>query len=546
MTLRLVLLPALFITMLIYLHGFIAQGGDTTDYCPIGQTVRPSALLRDNSSVEYIIHDPVFKEESIKKLVGAVQFPTVSFDGATLDSINGTQFAEFHKFLKREFPLLHKHLTLEKINTYGLLYTWQGSDPSLKPLLFTAHQDVVPVDKSTRDQWIHDPFEGHYDGENIWGRGSSDCKTMIIGEMQAVEQLLSVGFVPRRTVLLGYGFDEEIGGAMGAAHISRHLIDRYGNDGIYALVDEGGTAMAIIDDTVVAQPAVGEKGSLDIRISLTTPGGHSSVPPAHKNIGLTSKLISLIEDTPFPQIMEPTNPILKYLQCVAQHTDKFDSSFKQSVFRSTWDPVAKSKVFQYLESIKELRPLVRTTQAVDIIHGGIKSNALPEFVAFDINHRISVESSVKATVDKIICNVLAIAQEYYLGVMHGDEELVPKTENGHFTITSAVGLEPAKVSPLDSEEWHLFAGSVKHIIEDYIFPNISRLAVIAPSLNSGNTDTAHYWSLTEHIYRYRLSTMHGITEGHTHSVNEHTTVNNHLYLVAFSYEYIRAVDEFSR
>lgn len=78
----------------------------------------------------------------------------------------------------------HKILTLEKVNTYGLLYTWQGSDTSLKPMLLMGHQggfhltqptslinivspslDVVPVDPLTVNQWKQPPFSGYYDGE---------------------------------------------------------------------------------------------------------------------------------------------------------------------------------------------------------------------------------------------------------------------------------------------------------------------------------------------------------------------------------------------
>jgi Gly-Xaa carboxypeptidase len=520
-------------------------GSFNVDYCPVGGTIRPSDFIRDNSSVEFIIHDRNYRDDSVAKLAGAIQHQTVSYDGLNIDTINGTQFEEFHRYLAKEFPLTHNQLTLEKINKYGLVYTWNGSNSTLKPIVFTAHQDTVPVDEGTRSQWLHDPFSGYFDGENIWGRGSSDCKTMIIGYLQAIEKLLEEGFVPRRTVIFAYGFDEEIGGLMGATTISNHLFNRYGKNGIYSLLDEGGTAMAIVGGTVVAQPAVGEKGVLGIRISLTTPGGHSSVPPEHTNIGLVSKLVSVIEDSPFPQIMETTNPIFNYLQCLSQHTDEFEPEFKRDVLRSAWDIFAKERVLKFLDSVRDLRFLVRTTQAVDIIHGGVKSNALPEFTTVDINHRISVESSVNVTLEKIVDNVKAIAKEHSLGVYLEEKELLPKTANGSFNITIQAKLEPARVSPLDAEQWDLLRGSVKHIIEDYIYPDISRPAVVAGSLNTGNTDTSHYWDLTEHIYRYRLSAMHGITEGHTHSVNEHTTINNHLYLVAFSYEYIKSVSEFS-
>ena len=64
--------------------------------------------------------------------------------------------------------------------------------------------DVVPVDPTTVDQWIHPPYSGYFDGEfllypwchgystsslslsgkRIWGRGSSDDKSGLIGILQ--------------------------------------------------------------------------------------------------------------------------------------------------------------------------------------------------------------------------------------------------------------------------------------------------------------------------------------------------------------------------
>ena len=32
---------------------------------------------------------------------------------------------------------------------------------------------------------------------------------------------------------------------------------------------------------IVAVPGVAEKGYLDVRVQVTSPGGHSSIPPAH-------------------------------------------------------------------------------------------------------------------------------------------------------------------------------------------------------------------------------------------------------------------------
>lgn len=34
----------------------------------------------------------------------------------------------------------HETLELTKVNLYGLVYLWKGTDESLKPLMLTAHQ----------------------------------------------------------------------------------------------------------------------------------------------------------------------------------------------------------------------------------------------------------------------------------------------------------------------------------------------------------------------------------------------------------------------
>jgi hypothetical protein len=40
----------------------------------------------------------------------------------------------------------HATLALQKVNTYGLIYTWQGADASLKPLLLMGHYGMLAQD----------------------------------------------------------------------------------------------------------------------------------------------------------------------------------------------------------------------------------------------------------------------------------------------------------------------------------------------------------------------------------------------------------------
>jgi len=89
-------------------------------------------------------------------------------------------------------------------------------------------------------------------------------------------------FEPRRTVVLAFGFDEEISGPEGAGKIAPYLEEHYGKDAFGILIDEGSGMQEMFGATFAA-PAVGEKGYLDTRIEVTAPGGHSSVPPVNQH-----------------------------------------------------------------------------------------------------------------------------------------------------------------------------------------------------------------------------------------------------------------------
>lgn len=218
-------------------------------------------------SFEYL-SSPGFEKDSIARLSGAVQIATESYDdlGKIGEDKRWDSFYPFHDYLKATFPRIHEKLKLEKVNTHGLLYTWHGSDEGRKPVVLMAHQDVVPVDKDTVDSWTFPPYSGHFDGTNIWGRGASDCKNSLIGILETVEVLLNAGYKPKRTIVLSFGFDEESSGREGAGHLSKFLHERYGDDGVAAIVDEGmGYTEAF--GRGYAVPGVAEKASTKSRRS---------------------------------------------------------------------------------------------------------------------------------------------------------------------------------------------------------------------------------------------------------------------------------------
>ncbi|CUM55506.1 unnamed protein product [Debaryomyces tyrocola] len=544
----LVLLIVLLSTNIVgYLKILFQSTGDKS-ICPVFEIKRPSTFVNDNSTVNLIIQDEKFRLQSVQKLAGAVQVDTQIGDNQpdVPDAPEKwTQFKKFHKYLQKTFPTVYENLEVETVNTYGLVFYWKGSNSKLKPVMLTAHQDTVPVQKETLKDWTYPPFDGHYDGEFIYGRGAADCKNVLVAILESFELLLEKGFKPERGVIASFGFDEEASGVRGASNLGKYLENTFGRDSIYAIIDEGpGLMEDPFSGQIVAMAGTGEKGYLDIEVELTAPGGHSSMPPDHTTIGIMSEIGYLIERDPFQPILTTENPILDYLQCAAVHSKKMPSLTKKTILRAGFDKLANSKVLKSLQANNITRYLVETSQALDIIQGGEKANALPEDVKLLVNHRVAIESNYDEVKDHFADRLIQVAKDHGLGLNAFGKKIIPDLPKGNLYLRIfSQPLNPAPVSPLNDKVWEYLAGVTRHIFEDYVYPDLPYPIVLTPGMMTGNTDTRHYWNLTRNIFRYTpffsKDVMH---ETNIHSVDEKLRFDSHLQLLAFFYEYIQTVN----
>ena len=531
---------------------FMQEPHEPNSLCPIVPKIDPSDVLHNPDTINYILSDKSFHTSVRKKLLNAVKIPTEIFDGMeNPQSVKSLKelyeldprwkpFEKFHDYLEKTYPLVHKHLQLKKINKFGLVYTWKGKDTSKKPIMLTAHQDVVPVPHETIDQWTFPPFEGGFDGKYLYGRGVSDCKNLLIALMGTIELLLEEDkFKPQRTIILAFGYDEEAAGK-GAEEISDYLVNKYGPDSILQIIDEGDEGYQDIEGVKLILPATGEKGHLNSVIDLFTPGGHLSVPPKHTSIGIMSQLITKIEDKEFSPILTNNNPVLGQLYCLAEHSKILNKSIKRDILKAQIDQNANQRVVEYLSKDAETKYLITTSQAVDIIEGGVKSNALPEHVSVVVNSRIAVEENVNTVVSKLKADILTIADKFNLGLIIDNQEIIEPTEHGYFNYSLIESLEPAPVSPINGESWNIFGGSLRYLYEDLIFPDSNDTFIVAPFLSTGNTDTKSYWDLTRNIYRYQPSIA--TKNSNIHSIDEKLDFEGHFHIIAFYYYYLQLVD----
>ena len=330
------------------------------------------------------LQDPDIPGNVFANLSGAIRFRTISFsEEAEPDS---AAFTGFHRYLEATFPGVHANLRLEKINGYSLLYTWEGADPSKKPLILMSHQDVVPVDAPTLSDWEAGPFEGRITDTHIIGRGTLDDKGSLMAVMESVEMLLKEGFTPARTIYLAFGHDEEVGGSRGAAKIAEYL----GKKGVHAAMtlDEGGfIAEGMIPgiESPVAMVNLAEKGFASFRLIVETRGGHSSQPPRDNTIGMLARAIVELENNQLPyRLVEPVNYQFDYMGAELPF-------FKKLAFANPW--LFKGPILEALNA--------HTTTAPTIVEGGVKNNVIPTVAEATINFRILPGESIESVQEHI-------------------------------------------------------------------------------------------------------------------------------------------------
>ncbi|KAL1747945.1 hypothetical protein HDZ31DRAFT_30902 [Schizophyllum fasciatum] len=504
--------------------------------------------------VDSVLTDEEFKARVIDLLSGAVQVPTEAFDdmGPVGEEPRWEVFGDFHAYLDKKFPLIRKILKKKSVNTYGLVYEWTGSDSTLKPILLTAHQDVVPVEPRTVAEWEHPPYSGYFDGERIWGRGSSDDKSSLIAILTAIETFLERDFVPARSVVLAFGIDEEAFGKYGAATLGPALEETYGKDGFALVVDEGG-GYDEHEGQVFAAPGIGEKGYLDVRIQVDSPGGHSSVPPAHTTIGILAELLVKLEDEPFTPKLSREEPFYWTWKCYAAYAPNIDEDLRAAIKASVFDDAALAEAEELLLKENLNKVNLETTQAIDMINGGVKSNALPEQAYAVVNHRILTQSSVADTQAFDAARLKSIAAKHNLTFEAFGKPIITAPDTpayGHLNLSVAFGhaLDPAPVTPTDAAPYEFLSGTIKATYNGHRGGGEDNSIVVAPSISTGNTDTQYYWRLTQHIFRYNHSSGRkgkgkGQVFGGAHTVNESTEADNLVEKVRFFALLILNADE---
>lgn len=428
------------------------------------------------------INEP--SDRVVESLSKAVQFKTLSYRDQSKMDIK--TFTEMQAYLKGAYPAFHRELTSHLINEATLIFHWKGKNQESKPILLTAHQDVVPAKDESK--WEVGAFSGAIKDGFVWGRGTLDTKIQIITMMEAVEDMLGDGVVPSRDIYFAFGHDEEQNGFNGAKEAAKWFKEK-GITFEYML-DEGGCitegALAGVDQPV-AVIGTCEKGYMNIQLAANSKPGHASQPPKKSAIGTLAQAVTALEKNPMPcEVGATVNEML-------QKTGPYMGLVNRIVIANLW--LFKPLFMKIFSGSNVGNAMLRTTMAMTMAEGSDVPNVIPQTATVTMNIRNAPSNSTK--------DVLAYIEK--------------TINNNEITMTPLYLQEPSPVSKTNVTGYKAIESAINAIAPD---------AIVTPYLMMAGTDSAKYVELTENTYRFAPYRITSEDLGRIHGNNERISLEN--------------------
>ena len=327
----------------------------------------------------------------------------------------------------------------------------EGSDPAAPTLCLCGHTDVVPV---TPSHWTRDPFGGELVDNEVWGRGAIDMLNLTTTMAVAMRALADGGYRPKGTLVYAAVADEEAGGLHGAKWLLDHQADEVGAD--YLITESGGLVQhGPLGQTVTA--TVAEKGLSWHTITVRGAPGHGSMP-----YGVDNALIKAAEVVRRLAAYRPRPVVSDLWRSYVARLDWESPELAADLI----DPGRIDEALTRLEprTAKLAHACTHTTFSPNVVHGGVKTNVIPDAVELQVDIR-TLPGEGRAEV------------EAHLAAALGD--LADQVE----LATSDQGYSPSTASPTDSPLWDALQRVIKRA-----YPEAS----LVPRMTVGGTD-ARFW-----------------------------------------------------
>lgn len=343
----------------------------------------------------------------------------------------------------------------------SLVARLQGRRPEAPSLLLMGHTDVVPANEAG---WRHDPFGGELIDGEVWGRGAIDMLNLTASMAVAVKELARSGFRPEGTLVYLAVADEEALGTWGAEHLAAHELDAVGTT--YVITESGGIPIPGGDGGIRLPVLVAEKGSCWCTLRVSGTPGHASQPYATDNALVTAAEVvrRLATFAPEAQIHDTWRSFLEGM------------GYPDEVVAPLLDPARFDEALAELPTgmARQFHACTHTTIAPTVVHGGTKTNVIPD--------RVDLQLDIRTLPGEELPEVQALI-ERAVGDLADRVELVESHD------------DPATASPADTPLWDTLARTTQAFYAG---------SHLVPTLNVGATDARFFRRLGTTAYGFGL------------------------------------------
>jgi acetylornithine deacetylase/succinyl-diaminopimelate desuccinylase-like protein len=301
----------------------------------------------------------------------------------------------------------------------SLVARMEGSDPSAPTLLLMGHTDVVPV---TEENWKHDPFGGELIDGEVWGRGAIDMLNLTASMAVATKHLARSGFRPKGGLAYLAVADEEALGSHGAGWLVEHEADAVTTD--YVITEFGGIPIPTASG-IKLPVIVGEKGSYWCKLVVRGTPGHASQPLRTDNalVKAAEVVRRIAEFRPETMIHDSGRQFVEGMDFPAELRDPLLDEER------LWDMVHS---FPMVGLARQAHACTHLTIAPTVVHGGTKTNVIPDRVELELDIR-TLPGQSGEEVREILAGIL--------GDLADSVDIVAATD------------DPSTASPLDTPLW---------------------------------------------------------------------------------------------
>jgi acetylornithine deacetylase/succinyl-diaminopimelate desuccinylase-like protein len=383
-----------------------------------------------------------------------------------------------------------------------------------KPVLLIGHLDVV---EALREDWNTDPFEFVEKEGYFYGRGTQDMKDGVAIMVTTLLRYHREKFRSERDIILALTADEEGGNANGVEWLlenRRELVDAefvLNHDGAGVTLEKGKP----VEVGLIAS----EKVYADFDLSVTNPGGHSSVPERINAISQLAAALDRLAKYEFP--FELNNVTRGYYDRMSRITEGPRAADLRAILKTPPDEEALAR----LSKDRIDNASFRTTCVPTRLFGGHANNALPQLARANVNCRILPGHSAEEVRQALVTVIQdpAVQVRYVNGVAGTLEDTAPAVRP-----FAPPPLREDVLRPLERISAKMWPG-----------------APVIPGMAVGATDGVHTTAAGLATYVVGGESLER-DDIRAHGQDERIGVQNFYRGVDFYYEYLRAVVNYKK